>query len=163
VSGTDGLPVDGQQRSALIKALTTAGWLTFAAWLANLVRQVDFARTLAPDSPLGGLWERRIEAISFIVYPQNVVVLAPAVIAAIIATLLAGPLLDLRTAILLRITRWSCVLMIAVAAVSSISIAITSEQGISERGALAFRIGGALLSSAFIVVLRAVERTSPAA
>jgi hypothetical protein len=160
--GTDGARGDGRQRSALIQALTSAGWLALAGWLAFVARAVDEARQMSAGSPLGGVWERRIEALSFVVFPQHVIVLTPAVVAAAVAGVLAGPLLDLRAAILLRITKWASIAAIAIAVVSIVSIAVSDSQGLDERGTVAFRIGGALIAAAFVIVLRAVERATPA-
>ena len=92
--GTDGGAGEGRHRSQLIQALTTAGGLALAGWLAFVARAVDEARQIGGSSPLGGTWERRIEALSFVVFPQHVIVLGPAVAAAAVAGVLAGPLLD---------------------------------------------------------------------
>jgi hypothetical protein len=73
----------------LIRPLTRAGLLLYAAWAVSLFWQLNQA-ALVSQQRFAGLWDQRIEVISFIVLPPNVLMLAPAAACAVTATILAA-------------------------------------------------------------------------
>ncbi len=151
---------DSTSRSDLVTALTTAGWFAFVSWLLFLFRQLNRV-TRVGDQPFGGLWEQRIEVLSFIVLPPNSLILAPAAALACTAAWLAGPTESLQLAVQLRVVRWAAVLQMVIAGLSIVSIIVNETGSPTESADIAQRISGVLMSLAIFKVTGAVERHSP--
>ncbi len=151
---------DSTSRSDLVGALTTAGWLAFLSWLLFLFRQIS-RFTRVGEQPFAGVWEQRIEVLSFVVLPPNSLILVPAAILACTAAWLAGPTESLSLAVQLRVVRWAAVLQMAIALVSIVSIIVNETGSPTESQDIAQRISGILMSLAILKVAGAVERQSP--
>ena len=153
--------IEASDRAALLRALTTAGILCFAAWLLFLLRQLERVITVS-EQRFAGPWDQRIEVLSFIVVPPNILLLVPSAICAVAATWLAGSAQELDQAILLRIVRWAANLMIGIAAISIISLIVNDNDNPNRIGDIAVRVSGALIAAAIGQVGRVTERSSPA-
>ncbi len=157
--GTDG---PGRPTPTVVGTLTTAGGLAFVGWLAFVLRQVSLVRRVR-ESQLAGLWEQRLEVLSFIVLAPNMVVLVPAAAAAATATWMSGPTQELRLAVLLRLIQWSAAAMIVIGALSIVSALFGDLDDAGRLEDVTLRIGGMLIAAAIIVVCRGAERTTPGA
>ena len=149
-----------ERTSEIIRALTTAGWLAFAAWALFLFRQIGRALQVS-EQAFAGIGEQRIEVLSFLVLPPNSLVIVPAAIAAATATWIAGPTQTIDLAIQLRLVRWAAVLQIGIASVSAVSIVVNETGSPTETQDIAMRLSGILSGLAVVVVTRAAERSSP--
>lgn len=158
--GTDG--DDRGPAPGVVATLTTASGLAFVGWLAFALRQVSLVRRVS-EQQFAGVWEQRLEVLSFLVLAPNIVALAPAAAAAATATWMAGPGQELRLAVILRLIRWSAAIMIVI---GGLSIVVTLFGDLDSAGRLEdvmLRIGGMLIAGAMVVVCRGAERTTPGA
>ncbi|MEL6893901.1 MAG: hypothetical protein AAFP84_20080 [Actinomycetota bacterium] len=152
---------DDTRTSDLVRALTTAGWFAFVAWALFLFRQVGRVTQIG-EQAFAGVWEQRIEVLSFLVLPPNSVTLVPAAALAVAATWMSGPTQTFDLAVQLRLVRWAAILQGVIAAVSALTILSTETGSPTEAQDIALRISGLLMASAIVVVTRATERSSPA-
>lgn len=148
-------------RADIVRTLTTFGILTYVAWLIFLFRQVE-RLVRVTEQRFAGEWDQRIEVLSFVVLPPNTLLIFAPAIAAAAGTWLAGSEQRLELAILLRITRWSANLMIAIAVVSAISTIFNDSGSPTRVGDLGLRIGGILAALAASQLCRGAERSAPA-
>lgn len=148
------------ERGELLRALTTASWLTYAAWLMFLFRQVARATTVTAQQ-FGGVWDQRIEVMSFVVLPPNALILVPAAGAAATASWLAGADQTLDLAIQLRMIRWSAIFQGFLAVASILSIVVNETGSPTEAQDLSIRVAGLATCAAIAVLLRTIERLRP--
>lgn len=151
---------DSTSRSDLVQALTTAGWFTFVAWLGFLFWVIGRVVRVG-EQQFGGVWEQRIEVLSFIALPPNSVMLVPAALLACCASWLSGPVQSLSVAVLLRLVRWAALGLVAVSAISFVSILVNETGSPTETQDLAQRVSGILMGVAIAKVTSAIERLSP--
>ena len=152
--------LDRNPHTEFVRAITSAGWFAFLAWLLFLFRQI--ARVVnVGEQQFAGLWDQRIEVLSFIVLPPNVALLVPSAIAATAATYLAGPTQTVDLAVQIRIVRWAAILQSAIAVVSAMSIVVNETGSPTEAQDLSMRFAGLSMSVGIIVLTRATERSSP--
>jgi hypothetical protein len=157
VPGTDEPPA---QPASIIRTLTTVGGLAFVGWLAFVLRQSSLVRRVSA-SRFDGVWEQRLEVLSFIVLPPNIVVLAPAAAAAATATWLAGPTQELGLAVLLRLIRWSATVLGVIGILSIVNTLLSDFDNPSRLEDIALRTGGILIATAIVVLCRDAGRTAP--
>lgn len=151
---------DTTARSDLVQALTTAGWFAFVAWLLFLFRQIS--RVVRVDEQaFAGVGEQRIEVMSFLVLPQNALLLLPAAALASTAVWMSGATESLSLAVQIRVVRWAAIGQIAIAIVSIVSIVVNETGSPTESEDIALRIAGIVMSVAVVKVTAAVERHSP--
>lgn len=156
----DAPPIEGTHRSELIRAFTTAGWLAFVCWLGFLFWVVGRVVRVG-EQRFGGIWEQRIEVMSFILLPPNALILVPATILACLAAWMSGPAESLSVAVLLRMVTWAAIAQIVIGVVSIVSIVFTETGSPTEAQDLAQRVAGICMMSAITLVTRAIERTTP--
>ncbi|MFK7917129.1 MAG: hypothetical protein AB8G14_03545 [Ilumatobacter sp.] len=151
---------ESHQRSDIVRSVSSAGWFAFLAWLLFLFRQI--ARVVqVGDQQFAGIWDQRIEVLSFTVLPPNVLLLVPAAIATTVATYLAGPTQTADLAVQIRIVRWAASFQVGVGVISSLSILINETGSPTEAQDVAMRFAGMAMSVAIIVLTRAAEQSSP--
>ena len=151
---------DGTDRSELIRAFTTAGWLAFVCWLGFLFWVIGRVVRVG-EQRFGGVWEQRIEVMSFILLPPNALILVPAAILACLAAWMSGPAESLSLAVLLRMVTWAAITQVGVGVLSIMSILFTETGSPTEAQDLAQRVAGICMMSAITIVTRALERTTP--
>lgn len=155
MSGTDDARLAGVIRALTVTgALALAGWASFVFWAVSRATRVSASR-------IAGVWEERIETMSFLVLPPNVPVLALAAAAAAAATWLAGPTQELGLAVLLRLTRWSANGLVLLGVVSVVTQIVTDAEGPDRLGSLATRLGGTLMAAALSYLCLAAGRNAP--
>jgi hypothetical protein len=109
-----------------------------------------------------GVWGQRIEQISFVTQPQNIVVLMPAAAFGVAATLLVLPLAPvLRSAAtrqLVRIVAGVCYVAVALAVLGIIDVFAQTPDSIGGTAAILNRLGGILMAIAMIGLCLEAER-----
>lgn len=132
----------------------------YLGWLLFFFRQVERVLRVSPQR-FAGLWDQRLEVLSFVVLPPNILVIFPTALCASAATWLAGPSQELDLAILLRLTRWSANLMGGVAAASAVSTLITDSGSSTRLGEASMRIAGLMFALAISGFCRVAGRRAP--
>jgi len=150
VPGTDGAP----QRAALIRDLTVAGWLLLGGTFGFLAFQLERVRSIAGDATFGA-WDQRIEVLSFIMLPPNIVVLAPATAAAAVAVWLAGSERGPWLIWLIRLTAGIAIAMVVIGAVAIVNIYANDDGDIDG---VFLRLGGMSMATGMAWLCRAADR-----
>lgn len=156
--GTE-LTVD--QRSELVGRLTLVGWLFAFAPIGLIAYQLERVRDVGAQ-PFAGVWEQRIEVLSFLVLPPNMVVLAPATLAVAIAVWLAGTERGPWLSGLLTLVAGIAITLAVVGVVSIVSIFVNDAAGARDMGGVYLRVGGTFLASGCALLCRTADRPSPA-
>ena len=145
------------------RALTLVGWLFLIAYLGFVTSQVRRAFAITRASFEDGLWWQRIEQISFVSLPQNLMVLVPAAAAAAIGTVLVRSVVDhsvLRLAQLVRVVAGLSAVVIVIAALGIVGIFFRNPDSVGDLAAFVSRLGGILMSIAMIRVCLEADRSS---
>jgi hypothetical protein len=160
VPGTDPAAPD---RTALVRQLTTAGWLFLGGSIGLISFQLERVRSIrGSGAAFAGAWDQRLEVLSFLMLPPNLVVLAPAALIAATAGWLAGPEHDTWLVTLLRLITGIAIAMFLIGVVSIISILLRDNTGPSEIDGVFLRIGGMSLAAGIAVLCRTAEKYQPA-
>jgi MFS family permease len=146
--------------AALVRHLTIAGWLLLGGPLGFIAFQFERVRGVGAQ-PFGSVWDQRIEVLSFLMLPPNLVVLAPAVLVAAVATWLAGSTRDPWLVTLLRIAAGLAVALGVIGFVSIVSILVRDEAGPSDFEGMMLRLGGMAMASGLAVICRTADRLTP--
>ncbi len=133
------------------------------AYLGFVTSQVRRAFARSEGSFEDGLWWQRVEQISSVARPENVMVLVPAAAAAAAGTLLVRAVVDrsvLRLAQLVRVVAGLCAVVIAIAVLGIIGVFFRNADSIEDLAALLLRLGGILMSVAMIRICLEAERSN---
>ncbi len=152
-----GTELTPEHRADLIHRLTIAGWLLLGASFGFVAFQLERVRGVGAQ-PFASVWDQRIEVLSFLMLPPNLVVLAPPVFVAAIATWLAGPERDAWLVALLRVAAALAFTYMAIGAVSILSIAVSDEPGPSDVESAMLRLGGISLAAGLALICRTADR-----
>ena len=143
-------------------ALTTAGWLVLAAYLLLLIAQVRRAFAVTVSSFEDGVWGQRIELVSFVALPQNLVILVPAAAAGVAAVTL---LRDTPEALqgswarqLVRVVAGLCYVIVALAVLGILDVLMQTPDSVGGTSAILTRVGGILMAIGMIRVCLEAER-----
>jgi hypothetical protein len=153
--------MDEHRRVAWAKALTTVGWLLVFAYLSIVIGQIRQAFQIRDSSFEDGVLGARIERVSFVVFPQNSIIILIAAAAAALASALAAGLADRRdmwTSQLIRVSAGVCYVVIVIAAVRIVSIMTHRPDGLGDFNALLQQIGGILVAVAGVRLGLEAER-----
>ncbi|BAN03000.1 hypothetical protein [Ilumatobacter coccineus] len=150
----------GRDLADLTRALTSAGMVFYVGWLLFFFRQVERVFRVSPQR-FAGLWDQRLEVLSFVVLPPNILIIVPAAACASAATWIAGQAQELDLAILLRLTTWSINLMGAIAAASAVVTLMTDNGSPTRAGDAAIRIAGLMFAIATSQFCRVAARRAP--
>jgi len=110
------------------------------------------------DQQFAGVWDQRIEIMSFLVLPPNIAVLAPAVLVAAVATWLAGQEREPWLNTLLPFTAVLCIGLAAIGGASIVSILTRTGANSSDYGSVFLRVGGASFALGLAAICRAADR-----
>ena len=152
--------MDDSVRLAWSRRLVTAGWLFLIAYLGVVGSQVRRAASISEGSFDDGVWGQRVETLSFVAIPQNLVVLAPAAAAAVAATLLAGSSIDAREIWLSQLTRavaGVCYVVMVIAVVGIVGVFFRDAGGTADLDAVLSRAGGVAMAVAMLGVCLQAE------
>ncbi len=139
----------------LVDHLTIAGWFLLGGSLGLIAFQLDRFRRIGADSGPFGVWDQRIEVLSFVMLPPNQVVLAPAVIVAVAATWLAGPTRSTWLTRLLRVIAGIAITMVVIGAVSVLNILVNDDT--NELASSFLRLGGMSMAAGTAWLCRAAD------
>lgn len=151
--GTD---VDEHSNLALVQQLTVIGWLLLGGQFGFLLFQFERVRTV-DGTRFATAWDQRIEVLSFIMLPPNLVVLFPAAAVAIGTTWLAGSAqrgawLDT----LLRVVAGIAVSMIFIGFAAIIEI--STRFGELDLDSIFLRLGGMSLAAGLALGCRIADQ-----
>jgi hypothetical protein len=151
-----------RQRWAM--ALTTAGWLVLAAYLLLLIAQIRRAFAVTVSSFEDGVWGQRIETVSFVTLPQNLVILVPAAAAGVAAVmLLRDAPLQLQGSWarqLVRVVAGLCYVVVVLAVLGIVDVLMQTPDSVGGTSAILTRVGGILMAIGMIRVCLEAERTA---
>lgn len=165
VRGTEQTPdrdLTSTDRTTLIRSLTLSGWLLLGGSLGLIAFQLDRARSVS-GARFAGAWDQRIEVLSFLMLPPNLVVLTPAATVATVTTWLAGTWFSDRDRdpwlqTLVRLVIGIACAMFLIGIVAIVSIGLRDSGGPSEVDAVLLRLGGMSLAAGIAVACRAADR-----
>jgi len=156
VPGTDLTP---ERRADLVRQLTIAGWLLLGGPLGFVAFQLDRVRGVG-EQPFASVWDQRIEVLSFLMLPPNLVALAPAVFVAALAGWLAGSDRDPWLTTLLRLSAALAITFAVIGVVSITSIVLRDEAGSFDIEGMFLRLGGLSLAAGLAVICRIADRVA---
>ena len=154
--GTDLTP---DRRADLVRQLTIAGWLLLGGPLGFIAFQLDRVRGVG-EQPFASVWDQRIEVLSFLMLPPNLVALAPAVFVAALASWLAGSDRDPWLTTLLRLSAALAITFAVIGVVSITSIVLRDEAGSFDIEGMFLRLGGFSLAAGLAVICRIADRVA---
>ena len=152
-----GTELTPERRADLVRNLIVAGWLLLGGSLGFIAFQYGRVRDVG-EQAFGTVWDQRIEVLSFLMLPPNLVVLAPAVFVAAVATWAAGTDRDPWLTALLRVSAGLAITLGVIGVVSIISILVRDEAGPSDIEGVFLRVGGVSLAAGLVVVCRTADR-----
>lgn len=143
--------------------LTAAGWMFAFAYLALVTAQLRQAFAIEASSFDDGLWGARVERVSFVALPQNVLLLVAAAAAGAVATLLCRDLAD-RThmwlAQLVRAVAGICYVVVAIAALRILVLLTHHPDAVGDFGAILSQLAGILTALAASRICLETERST---
>lgn len=149
-------------RERWARAVVTAGWLVTGSYLLFLIGQIRRALAVSQASFEDGVWGQRVEQISFVALPQNLVILVPAAVAAVGATwLMLGAGLDQVpwTRQLVRVVAGVSLVTMVLAVLGILDVFAQSPDWVGGSIAVLNRVGGILMAWAMIRVCLESERS----
>jgi hypothetical protein len=145
--------VNEHDRIRWARALVFAGSMSVLAYLSYLVIQIRRAAAIRNGSFEDGLWGQRIEQISHATLPQNLVILVPAVAAAVTGALLVRSLVApvvVHLARLIRVIAGLAFVVVAIAVVGIVAVFFRRYDSVGDTAAVLGRIGGIAMAAATI-------------
>lgn len=132
-----------------------------AAYVGYIMWQVRRAFQITEGSFEDGLWWQRVEQISFLSLPQNLMVLVPAAACAAMGSVLVRAAVDhavINLSQLTRVVAGLALVAIAIAALGIVGIFFRNPDGVGDLAAFVLRLGGIAMASAIIRICLEVER-----
>ena len=154
--------MNDDERIRWARALAFAGWMFVVAYLGFITWQIRRAFAIREGSFEDGLWWQRIEQISFLSLPDNLVVLVPAAAAAAFGTVLVRDVVDrsvLSLAQLVRVVAGLGYVVVAIATLGIIGIFFRNPDSVGDLAAFLLRLGGIAMAVAVIRICLEAERT----
>jgi hypothetical protein len=102
-------------------------------------------------------WDQRLEVLSFVMLPPNIVVLVPAVAIATIVAVCGGGRDRAWATALLRVTAGTAAVMFVVGALFLVSLVTRDERGPFELDDGYLRMGGMAMAAGMFVLCRAAD------
>ena len=130
-----------------------AGWMFVIAYLSYLVVQIRRAAAIRDGSFEDGLWGQRIEQVSFVTLPQNLVILAPAIVAAVAGALLVRSLVApvvVQIGRLTRVIAGLAFVVVAIALVGIVAVFFRNYDSVGDTAAILGRLGGVAMAAGMI-------------
>ncbi len=152
-----GTELTPERRAELVRNLTIAGWLLLGGPIGFIAFQLERVRDVG-EQRFAGIWDQRIEVLSFLMLPPNLVVLAPAVFVASVALWLAGTDRDPWLTTLLRLGAALAITFGVIGVISIISILVRDDAGSFETDSLYLRLGGIAMAAALALIARTADR-----
>jgi hypothetical protein len=149
---------DAAERSdlALVQQLTVVGWLLLGGQFGFILFQFERVRTV-DGTRFATVWDQRIEVLSFLILPPNLIVLFPAAAVAIGTTWLAGSAQrDAWLDSLLRVVAGIAISMVFIGLAAIIEVA--TRIGQLELDSIFFRLGGMSLAAGIALGCRLADQ-----
>ena len=161
MTGTEsaGTGLTSEHRADLVRNLTLAGWLLLGGSFGFIAFQLERVRDVG-EQRFATIWDQRIEVLSFLMLPPNLVVLAPPVFVAALAVWLAGSERDTWLSTLLRLCAALAIIYAMIGIASIASITISDEPGPGDFGSVMIRLGGVALAAGLAVICRTADRAT---
>lgn len=158
--GTDpaGTALTPERRADLVRNLTISGWLLLGGSIGFIVFQLERVRGVT-EQPFATVWDQRIEVLSFLMLPPNLVVLAPATFVAAIATWLAGAERETWLNTLLRIIAATTIILGAIGLASIVTILGSNDGGPIDFEGVFLRLGGMTMAAGLAIICRTADRS----
>jgi hypothetical protein len=148
-----------ERRADLVRNLTIVGWLLLGGPIGFMSFQIERLRGVT-EQPFASVWDQRIEVLSFLMLPPNLVVLAPAAFVAAIATWLAGAEREPWLNALLRFVAAIAIVLGVIGFVSIISILATNDGGPTDFEGVFLRLGGCAMAAGLAMICRTADRAA---
>jgi hypothetical protein len=156
VPGTELTP---ERRADLVRNLTIAGWLLLGGSFGFIAFQLERVRGVG-EQRFASILDQRIEVLSFLVLPPNLVVLAAPVFVAAAATWLAGSDRDTWLSTLLHLSAAFAIIYAVIGFVSIVSIVLSDEPGPGDFASVMLRVGGVSLAAGLAMTCRTADRAT---
>ncbi len=153
-----GTELTPERRADLVRNLTISGWLLLGGSIGFIAFQLERVRDVT-EQPFAGVWDQRIEVLSFLMLPSNLVVLAPATFVAAIATWLAGAEREPWLTTLLRFVAAIAITLGVIGLASIVTIAGSNDGGPIDVEGLFLRLGGMAMAAGLAMVCRTADRS----
>ena len=150
------------EREHWARAMTTAGWLVLIGYLGIVVLQIDRARRTTEAAFDDGVWGQRIEQVSFVAIPQNIVILLGAAIVAVGAVIVGrGTLADADMWLdrLVRVVAGTAFVAMLLAAVRMLDVIVRDPDTGGDLPDIVSRASGIAIGIAVVRLCLAAERT----
>ena len=150
------------EREHWARAMTTAGWLVLIGYLGTVVLQIDRARRTTEAAFDDGVWGQRIEQVSFVAIPQNIVILLGAAIVAVGAVIVGrGTLADADVWLdrLVRIVAGTAFVAMLLAVIRMLDVIVRDPDTGGDLPDIVSRASGIAIGIAVVRLCLAAERT----
>jgi hypothetical protein len=154
VPGTELTP---EHRDDVVRRLTIAGWLLLGGAIGFISFQLERVRGVTTQ-PFASVWDQRIEVLSFLMLPPNLVVLAPAAFVAAITSWMAGDDREVWLSTLLRLVAATAIVLATIGLVSIVSIIANDDGGPTDFESIFLRLGGLSMAAGLALVCRTADR-----
>ncbi len=142
-----------------MRHLTIAGWLLLGGAVGFISFQLERVRGVTAQ-PFASEWDQRIEVLSFLMLPPNLVVLAPAAFLAAVTTWLAGDEREVWLTSLLRLVAATAIVLGMIGLASIVSILADNDGAPTDFEGVFLRLGGISMAAGLALVCRAADRSS---
>jgi MFS family permease len=126
-------------RATLVQQLTIIGWLFLGGQFGFVLFQMERVRTV-DGTRFATAWGQRIEVLSFLMLPPNLVTLVPAAAVAAVTVFLAGSQRSSWLDVLLRVTAGIALTLIGVGIAAVVEVA--TRNGDIDFDSIFLRLGG---------------------
>ncbi len=141
-------------RAALVQQLTVVGWLFLGGEFGFILFQMERVRSV-DGTRFATAWDQRIEVLSFVMLPPNMVALVPAAVAGAGAAYLAGRNRSSWLDVLLRVTAGIAIALVAVGIASIAEVATRS--GDLDLDPIFLRLGGMSIAAGIAWLCRIAD------
>jgi hypothetical protein len=149
-----GTEPDRSRAAELVHQLTIVGWLLLGGEFGFILFQMERVRTV-DGTRFATAWDQRVEVLSFLMLPPNVVAIAPAAAVAAVATYLAG---RERSAWLDALLRVVAGIAITLAGVGLAAVAeVATRDGELDLDSIFLRLGGVSIAIGIAWLCRTVD------
>ncbi|WP_394937914.1 hypothetical protein [uncultured Ilumatobacter sp.] len=141
-------------RAALVQQLTIIGWLFLGGEFGFILFQMERVRTV-DGTRFATAWDQRVEVLSFIMLPPNLIALVPAAAVATATVFLAGPRRSSWLDALLRVTAGIAITLIGVGIAAIVEVA--TRNGDVDFDSIFLRLGGMSIAAGIAWLCRIAD------
>lgn len=143
-----------ESRAALVQQLTIIGWLFLGGEFGFILFQMERVRTV-DGTRFATAWDQRVEVLSFIMLPPNLIALVPAAAVATATVFLAGPRRSSWLDALLRVTAGIAITLIGVGIAAIVEVA--TRNGDVDFDSIFLRLGGMSIAAGIAWLCRIAD------